>query len=550
MSVAIYFHPEAYSTDGPMLMGRNAAGESFLKGYFLNSEDNSFWVHTSNKSNAEKFAKLASSLNRKEVVQFINFKNVDALSKPGILYYPGPDIFSQALNRSFYGNNLWSICGITHTTSSLDAIDSISSLVTSPVFEWDALICTSQAVKVNVEKVIRDSIEYYKNRFGAKHFVLPQLPVIPLGINVDDFSFDKEDKLKARNCLQIEEDTIVVMYMGRLSFHAKAHPLAMYQALESAFHNTKKNILLLECGWFANDQIKLSFEDAASTFAPNIKVRFLDGRDIKNRHLAWAAADIFCSLSDNVQETFGITPIEAMASGLPVIVSDWNGYRDSIRHEVDGFRVKTTIPQRGLGLDFIRRHSMQIDNYDMYVGLTSSLISVDIEQATNFFIKLINSKQLREKMGREGQERAYSNYDWSVIIQKYKNLWDTLNTIRLQESNQSQINRESSLSRLDPFESFSHYASNIFCDASVISLVDSDMKISLQKIDSYLKLSMVNYSKFIIPSKEITYSLLIKISTDSKTVLEIVSSFNPSQVPNIKRSLCWLLKMGIIRINS
>tara|TARA_B100000902_G_C27293913_1_gene908804 strand:- start:548 stop:2200 length:1653 start_codon:yes stop_codon:yes gene_type:complete len=550
MSVAIYYHPEAYSTTGPKLMGRNAAGESFLKGYFLNSDDESFWVHTSNQESAENFAKLANSFNRKEIVQFINFENISALSKPGVLYYPGPDICSQALKRSHYGNNLWSISGITHTTSSLGAIDSISSLVTSPIFKWDALICTSEAVKTNVENVIGSNIKYYENRFGARNFILPQLPVIPLGINVKDFSSSKEEKLKARNYFDVDENTVVVLYMGRLSFHAKAHPLAMYQALESAYKNTNKNILLVECGWFANEQIKVSFAEAAKSAAPNIQVRFIDGRDLKNRKLAWAVADIFCSLSDNIQETFGITPIEAMASGLPVIVSDWNGYRDSIRHEVDGFRVKTTIPQRGLGLDFIRRHSMQIDNYDMYVGLTSSLISVDIEQATNCFIKLINSKQLREQMGREGQERAYSNYDWSVIIQQYKNLWDKLNTIRLQESNQSQINRESSLSRLDPFESFSHYASNIFCDASVISLVDSDMKISLQKIDSYLKLSMVNYSKFIIPSKEITYSLLTKISTDSKTVLEIVSSFNPSQVPNIKRSLCWLLKMGIIRINS
>ncbi|MFN7085206.1 MAG: hypothetical protein ACK4N4_01105 [Burkholderiales bacterium] len=31
MTAAIYFHPEAYTTTGPKLMGRNAAGESFLE---------------------------------------------------------------------------------------------------------------------------------------------------------------------------------------------------------------------------------------------------------------------------------------------------------------------------------------------------------------------------------------------------------------------------------------------------------------------------------------------------------------------------------------
>ena len=33
MSACIYYHPEAYTTSGPKLMGRNAAGESFLRGF-------------------------------------------------------------------------------------------------------------------------------------------------------------------------------------------------------------------------------------------------------------------------------------------------------------------------------------------------------------------------------------------------------------------------------------------------------------------------------------------------------------------------------------
>ena len=45
----------------------------------------------------------------------------------------------------------------------------------------------------------------------------------------------------------------------------------------------------------------------------------------------WAAADVFLSLVDNIQETFGITPLEAMAAGLPVVASDWDGYRYTMR---------------------------------------------------------------------------------------------------------------------------------------------------------------------------------------------------------------------------
>ena len=61
----------------------------------------------------------------------------------------------------------------------------------------------------------------------------------------------------------------------------------------------------------------------------------------------WSAADVFTSLSDNIQESFGLTPIEAMASGLPVLVSDWDGYRDTVTHGAEGLVVPTVMPPAG-----------------------------------------------------------------------------------------------------------------------------------------------------------------------------------------------------------
>lgn len=42
---AIYYHPEAYSISGDKLIGRNAAGESFLRAYFKFSKVDMFCVH-------------------------------------------------------------------------------------------------------------------------------------------------------------------------------------------------------------------------------------------------------------------------------------------------------------------------------------------------------------------------------------------------------------------------------------------------------------------------------------------------------------------------
>ena len=153
------------------------------------------------------------------------------------------------------------------------------------------------------------------------------------------FEFTEEQKSLSRQKLQADPQTLIVLFMGRLSFHAKAHPLAMYQALQkaaTAVAASGKKIVLVECGWHANEFIEKAYRDAALQACPDVEVITLDGRKAEDRETAWAGADVFCSLSDNIQETFGIVPIEAMAAGLPVLVSDWDGYKDTVRHGVDG----------------------------------------------------------------------------------------------------------------------------------------------------------------------------------------------------------------------
>lgn len=548
-TAAIYFHPEAYTTSNPKLMGRNAAGESFLRGFLTHSQTNEFWVQAENADYARLFANTVQTLGLHQPVKIINKSNLAALSIPGIIYYPGPGIGEFAWQRAIHGQGTWSLCGITHTTSSAAAMDSLTNLITSPVQPWDAIICTSIAVKNNVQLLLQAQVDYLKERLGISKLVLPQLPVIPLGIHTEDFAYNAEQKAAAREALCVDKNSLIVLFMGRLSFHAKAHPLAMYQALEIAAQTTGKKVVLIECGWHANQSIEKAYCEAAQLACPSVRVVTLDGRKVGNRETAWASADVFCSLSDNIQETFGIVPIEAMAAGLPVVVSDWDGYKDTVRQGVDGFRIPTLMPQAGLSTDLALRHALDIDTYDMYCGHTCSLVAIDVQATAAVFERLFNSQELRQQMGAAGRERARRVYDWATIISQYEALWAQLNELRQAKAKDLKPLPHPWPARIEPFHSFATYPTQTLTAQTVLGIVDTDVETAMKRVLGYRQLSMVSFAKVILPSEEEIQAVLHAASSGPKNALELIFAIPDERRPFVFRSLAWLIKLGILKIN-
>ena len=547
MSAAIYYHPEAYTTSGPKLMGRNAAGESFMRGFLQHSRAERFAVQVMERAHAQSFADVAWSLDRKEPVTVVDKSTLGSLRAHGVVYHPGPGLADHARQRSFWGHEAWSLCGITHTTSSARAMDSVTQLVTAPVHPWDALICTSSAVKKNVEFLLEREADYLRDRLGASRFVLPKLPIIPLGIHTEDFVFGASERLAARRALSIADDTLVVMFMGRLSFHAKSHPLPMYLALEEAARRSGKSVTLIECGWHVNESIQRAFEQGAAKLCPSVHTVTLDGRKAEERGKAWAAADVFCSLSDNIQETFGISPIEAMAAGLPVVVSDWDGYKDTVRHGVDGFRVPTIMPRAGLGGDLALRHALEVDTYDMYIGHACSLTAVDVEATTSAFTALFESEDLRRKMGTAGLTRAREVYDWARIIPQYEDLWAELNEERKRAADGT-VTKSSWPARPDPFAAFEAYPTHVLTEASHLEATASDVVALCAQVEAMRTLAMINFAKLVQPTPDEVRLVLATAVKGSTRAVDLVRDIAAERRAQVFRGLGWLLKVGVLKL--
>ena len=547
MTSAIYYSKDAFRINKNKALGRQVAGNDFLEAYCKYTNYSNFWVYARTRDEANDFAKFSIDNGIKRNIRFINFENTLALKEPGLLFFPGPDVAELSRHRSFFASNAWSICGVTHTTSSKRIMKSIESIVTSPLESWDALICTSKSVKSNITTIIETTENNLRIKLGAKTFVRPQLPVIPLGIDTSKFNYQEKDKINSRAKFGIQSDEIVVLYLGRLSFHAKANPYPMYKALEKTHHDTQKKIVLIECGWYANNEIKEAFIQAAECFCPSIRLLRVDGNDNEVKNCSLAAADIFCSLSDNIQETFGITPIEAMASGLPCVVSDWNGYKDTIRHEIDGFRIQSLMPNEGLGNDLALRYSLGIDSYDMYIGHASNLISIDIDQTTLAFTKLISNKNLRNKMGDNARKRCQNEYDWKTIINKYTDLWKNLHEIRNDSSNK--LSNYKSADSIDPFLSFSSYPSKILSEDKIISSKNNNYIDFGEKIKKLKKLYMINYASYVIPDENFLKKLLTDIHHNKKSLHELKKCYQDINYSYFIRAILWLHKFDFIIIS-
>jgi hypothetical protein len=414
-------------------------------------------------------------------------------------------------------------------------------------------------VKNNVERLLQAQVDYLKDRLGITRLVLPQLPVIPLGIHTQDFVFNEAQKAQARTTVGVDEHSLVVLFMGRLSFHAKAHPLAMYQALESAAQTTGKQVVLVECGWHANEHIAKAYADAARLACPGVRVVTLDGRKAEDRQTAWAGADIFCSLSDNIQETFGIVPVEAMAAGLPVVVADWDGYKDTVREGIDGFRIPTLMPQAGLGGDLALRHALEIDTYDMYCGHTCSLVAVDVEATAQALIRLFELPELRRQMGEAGRQRVRAIYDWAAIIPQYEALWAQLTEIRTNEKRgEARVSHaKSSLTpfppwpaRMDPFHAFASYPTQMLTPQTVLGLVDEDAENALKRTLAYRQLMMIDFAKIVLPNEAEIRAVLQTAAAGPKPALELVGQIPTERQSLVFRSLAWLLKLGVLKVCS
>jgi len=443
---ALYLPTDAFDVSSNQVIGRRIAGRLLTRAFAsgLGAQE-LLTVFSPGQDGPGAVQRLiAGHTSADGVVRVGGDPDPDVIEEIGAIHFPDPSLARWVSLRRNCHPSSFSLTGVIHTVCSEGALSGLGDLPLAPVYPWDAVVCTSTAGRAVVASAWEQRLEAMLARFHLDEAPslsvgLPQLPVIPLaGPTEQPFEpqLSRIDRRgHARRQLGLPLDHFVVAFVGRLSFHSKCHPIALYRALdELAATYPDRPITLIECGHIFNASIATAYEQLRARY-PKIHYRLVGGLAPASELDKWrvfAAADVFTSPADNLQETFGLTLLEAMMAELPLVVSDWNGYRDLVENGSNGFLVPTQDVLGCLdGVDAIESdYACGRLNYDGMIGLRSLGVSVDHSSYVARLNDLLVDPGLCVRMASASLQRLDRHFSPHAVCTAYRNLYAQLAELR------------------------------------------------------------------------------------------------------------------------
>lgn len=291
-----------------------------------------------------------------------------------------------------------------------------------PPSESDAIICSSESG----QRVVSECFGMLHDRMQTLGMTPPtlnwKLPVIPLG--VEPANLRGGDRAATRKRLRIPENAFVVLGMGRFTEYDKMDLFPVVQAFASlSTHSRGKKrvpyLILAGARQGTKTPEMVGVWAKAHGVEPTLRLE-VDFPEAAKKDLL-AAADVFVSATDNPQETFGLSVVEAMAAGLPCIASDFDGYRESVTDDV-GIRVPT---RWNSDLSELEDMSSLVYERPLHLFL-GQLIDVDLIALSSALRELYDDETRARTLGENAAKRVVEKYAWQCVIPQYEALWESL----------------------------------------------------------------------------------------------------------------------------
>ncbi len=218
--------------------------------------------------------------------------------------------------------------------------------------------------------------EQYKDNGVAENKIV----IIPHGISHEEFS-NLPQKGKFRSTSGISDDEKVILWLGRID---RTKGLDILIQAFSELAGTLPHIRLVITG--PDDGYLTALRQLINIQKIDKSVIFtgpLYGRD---KLTAYVDADVF--VLPSYYEIFGITVLEALACGTPVVVTDRCGIAETVR------------------------------------GKAGLVISYDVGQLKNALLQVLENDVLRDDYSKKGKKLVLEKFDWKRVTQQIEKLYE------------------------------------------------------------------------------------------------------------------------------
>lgn len=226
----------------------------------------------------------------------------------------------------------------------------------------------SQMDKMDGRIVVSDAcVEALSRYFDSDYHVIPN------GVDPDYFT------PKAPKIAEFDDDKLNILFVGRFD------PRNGLKTMLEAFKLVKQQ--------FDNCRLIVVGDGPLRPYYRSLVDKRL-AKDVRfaglvngGRPSYYATADIYCTPC--TKASFGVVLLEAMASAVPIVASDINGYRLVMQDGEQGIMVPENRPQ----------------------AFAQSLL------------RLLRDPELRRRMGEKGRQTAISQFSWDLVVEQIERLY-------------------------------------------------------------------------------------------------------------------------------
>lgn len=417
--------PDAFASAG-VLVGRLVANATFLQALtrFGNLDAIHFFIgERSEQKNMDAIREAYGNAIDVRVSNLIDFPQALECGSLDVVHFNELNTRMPTVMhlRNRFAKKTLPVTGQIHSLSYPGSMQTYQHLIHGNPAAYDAIFCSTVAGRDVVMNCVTDLQDRLRRRGGADTPLSCAMPVVPLGIDTN--TLRKGDRAQARQALGIPQDAFVYLCIGRFTEYDKMDLFPVVQAFASMRRRlpADASVYLVLAG--ASQGTKTA--DMVALWAKALKVgpwvkQRVDFADTEKPGLL-ASADAFVSMTDNPQETYGLSVVEAMGAGLPVIVSDFNGYKDTVQDGV-GIRVTT---RWNTEMDYLSDVAPLLYERPLHLFLGQS-VEIDLPELERAMETLYHEPALRHAMGKAALKRAREKYDWSVVIEQYLSHWNAL----------------------------------------------------------------------------------------------------------------------------